>query len=131
MNTPLSESNQIVKTVKRIIVLSLLLSGALAIFIFSSIPSWWVYNHVAVRKAFGSAAPLGVKVQEIKKPYTVTFSNGTTADVGPLPANLSNLAHLGLGIPAALAYAYLIYRRGPQWFRSGKWMRPGVSITED
>src|SRR5262245_33058623 len=114
---------QNVKRIKRIVVLSLLLSGGLAVFMFFLIPSWWIYNQVAVRKAFGPESPPGIKVAEIEKPYTVTFSNGKKVDVGPMPSTLSNLAHFGLGIPAALVYFYLIKRHGPQWFRSGKWMR--------
>src|SRR5262245_54550941 len=122
---------QNLKRIKRIVVLSLLLTGGLAVFMFFTIPSCWIYDHRALRKAFGSEVPAGVKVKQIEKPYTVTFSNGTKADVGPMPATLSNLVHFGLGIPAALVYFYLIKRHGPKWFRSGKWMRRGVSITED
>ena len=119
------------KRIKRIVVLSFLLTGGLSVFMFFTIPSWWIYNYVAVHKAFGSQAPADIKVKQIEKPFTVTFSNGIKADVGPLPATLSNLVRLGLGIPAALAYFYVIKRHGPKWFRSGKWQRPGVSIAED
>jgi hypothetical protein len=123
--------SEVVKRIRRILTLSLLLCGGLAILMLSSIPSWWVYNYLAVRKAFGPAPPAGVKVEQIKKPHTVTFSNGKTVDVGAVPATLSNVAHFGLGIPAVLVYFYVIMRKGPAWFRSGKWMRQGVSIVED
>src|SRR5262245_13851636 len=113
MNAPLSKPSKPVKRLKRIAVLSLLLSGGLAVFMFSSIPSWWLYNRVALRKAFGSEVPVGVKVEQIEKPYSVTFSNGKKADVGSMPATLSNVAHFGLGLPAVLVYFYLIKRHGP------------------
>ena len=119
------------KRIKRITALSLLLFGGFAIFILLGIPSWWIYDALAVRKAFGSERPAGVKVERIKKPYTVTFSNGKTVDVGAMPATLSNLFHFVTGIPAVLGYFYFINRHGPEWFRSGKWSRPGESIVED
>jgi hypothetical protein len=119
------------KRIKRILALSLLLSGAPVIFIMLNIPSWWIYNHIALRQAFGSERPAGVKVEKITKPYTVTFSNGKIADVGPTPATLSNLFHFATGIPAVALYLFFIKRHGPEWYRSGKWRQPGVSIIED
>src|SRR3954463_2250796 len=119
------------KKIRRIIALSLLLFGGLAIFILLNIPSSWIYNHLALRNAFGSERQAGVTVQRITKPYTVTFSNGRTVEVGPTPARVSTLFHLVTAIPAVLAYFYFIKRHGPEWYRSGKWQRPGVSIAED
>jgi hypothetical protein len=65
------------KRIKRIGVLSLLLSSGLAVFMFASVPSWWLYNYVAVRKVFGLEPPPGVKVEQIKKPYTLSISSNT------------------------------------------------------
>src|SRR5690242_4198626 len=48
---------QSAKRIKRIIVLAMLLSGGLAIFILLNIPSWWIYEQLALRKAFGSDCP--------------------------------------------------------------------------
>jgi hypothetical protein len=124
--------SQSLKRIKRITVLSLLLCGAPTIFMVLSIPSWWIYQELALRKAFGSQPPPGVRLERITKPYfTATFSNGKTVDVGPVPANVSNLFHLATGIPAVVLYILLITRYGPKWFRSGKWQRRGVSIAED
>jgi hypothetical protein len=123
--------SQNLKRIKRILVLSFLLCGGPIIFVVLTLPSSWIYDDLAVRKAFGTHAPAGLAVQQIKKPYTVTFSNGQIADVGPIPAIIGNLFHFGIGIPAVLTYFYLIKRAGPEWFRSGKWMRSGVSIIED
>jgi hypothetical protein len=111
--------------------LSLLLGGGPLIFISMWLPSWWLFNCVALGQTFGPERPPGVKVEHVTKPYTVTFSNGKTVDVGPLPAIMSSLCHLGIGIPAALAYFYIGKRLGPEWYRSGKWRRQGVSIIED
>jgi hypothetical protein len=119
------------KRIRRIIVLSLLLCGAPAIFIVLGIPGWWLYDELALRKAFGAERHAGVKIERITKPYTVTFSNGKTVDVGSTPANMSNLFHIGTGVPAVLAYVYFIKRRGPAWFRRGNWARRGASIVED
>jgi hypothetical protein len=119
------------KRIMRILTLSLLLSGAPVIFILLNIRSWWIYNEIAVRKAFGSERPAGVKVEKLTKPYTVTFSSGKVADVGPMPASTSSLFHFATGIPAVVLYLYFIKRHGPEWYRSEKWRQPGVSIIED
>jgi hypothetical protein len=119
-----------VKRIKRILALSLLLSGAPVIFIVLSLPSWWLYDELAVRKEFGTERPADVKVEKITKPYTVTFSNGKVAEVGPMPASVSNLFHFATGIPAVVLYLFFIKRHGPEWYRAGKWRQPGVSIIE-
>jgi hypothetical protein len=119
------------KRIKRIIALSLLLSGAPVIFILLNVPSLWIYHELAIRKAFGSERPAGVKLVKITKPYSVTFSNGKTVDVGPLPGSASTLFHLATGIPAVVLYLFFIKRHGPEWYRLGKWRQPGVSIVED
>src|SRR6266481_4416352 len=92
------------KRIKRIVALSLLLSGAPVIFILLNVPSWWIYNELAVRAVFGSERPVGIKVEKIEKPYTVTFSNGKIADVGPMPASMSTMFHVATGIPAVVLY---------------------------
>jgi len=125
------QRNGVMKKIKRIIVLSLLVSGAPVIFILLGIPSWWLYDELASRKAFGADRPAGIRIERITKPYTVTFSNGMTADVGSTPANMSNLVHIAMGLPAVLAYVCFIKRHGPAWFRSGNWARRGASIAED
>ena len=119
------------KRIKRTVVLSLLLSGGPVILILLMVPSWWIYNQLALRKAFGSDRPEGVKVDHITKPYTVTFSNGKTFAVGAMPATVSTLFHVVTAIPAILWYFFFIKRHGPEWFRSGKWLRPGKSIMDD
>ncbi len=101
--------------------------------ILPSLPGFWVYNHIPLRIAFGSdpTARKGIKVKSIKKPPTVTFSNGKSVDVGLRPAIGYNVCHFGILIPFMIWYICLVRRHGPEWFRSGKWLRPGKSITED
>src|ERR1041385_1339967 len=86
-----------------------------------------------LRIAFGSdpTARKGIKVKSIKKPPTVTFSNGKSVDVGLRPEIGYNVCHFGILIPFMIWYICLVRRHGPEWFRSGKWLRPGKSITED
>ena len=121
------------RQIARILVLSAFVLGGFAIPMLLNIPSYWIYSRLSLRAAFGSdpAARRGVTVQQIAKPSTVTFSNGKRVDVGMMPATISNLFLLGTALPGLVLYVLLLRRHGPEWFRSGKWSRPGRSIIDD
>ena len=56
------------------------------------LPADWIYDRLAIRAAFGQDAGSlpEVTVQSIKKPSTVTFSNGIVVNVGYWPARISS-----------------------------------------
>lgn len=103
----------------RMSVVVLIFTGGFLIFPLANFASIFVYNHVAVQTAFGPdrAAREHITVQQIKKPSTVTFSNGERIDVGMGPATASSLFFLGAGIPLLIGYIVLMSRYSPLWFR--------------
>lgn len=56
------------------------------------LPADWIYERLAIRAALGQDASSlpAVTVQSIKKPSTVTLSNGVVLDVGYWPARISS-----------------------------------------
>jgi hypothetical protein len=105
----------------RMSIVVLIFMGGFLIFPLVNVPSIWIYDHVALQTAFGSdrAARDRITVQHIRKPSTVTFSNGERIDVGKGPAIASTLFFLAVAIPLLVGYIVLICKYSPQWFREG------------
>ena len=97
-----------------------LLFGILLIPLAVHIPGSWIYERLAVRAAFGERGRTqNVKVVSIKKPSTVTFSNGQRVDVGSSPALVSAAFQILVCLPLVGCYVFLVRRYGPQWFSTG------------
>jgi hypothetical protein len=78
--------------VRKVMHASLLGVGLFLIPALLLLPADWIYDSLAIRSAFGQDGVLlpPVSVESIKKPSTVTFSNGAVVDVGYWPATISS-----------------------------------------
>src|SRR5215469_10193654 len=82
--------------------------GFVLIWVLPMLPAQWIYNQLAIHKAFGRDAGQlpQVTVKSIEKPSTVTFSNGAVVDVGLVPATVSSTFHLVVSIVGAGFFYY-------------------------
>src|SRR5436309_1401774 len=80
---------------RKVVHASLLGFGFISIWALLLPPANWIYGRLAIHAAFGqmSGSLHPVSVTSIKKPSTVTFSNGVVADVGYFPAAVSSAFH--------------------------------------
>ena len=87
--------------IRQVMHASLLVFGLFLIPALLLLPADWIYDRLAIRATFGQDADSlpAVTVQSIKKPSTVTFSNGIVMDVGYWPARISS----GFWVVATLA----------------------------
>ena len=92
---------------------SLIGMGLISIWAVMLLPTHWIYDHLAIRAAFGrKSSSLGqITVQSIKKPSTVTFSNGVITDVGYVPAAVSSAFHVVAFVGGAGVYVYKLRRQ--------------------
>jgi hypothetical protein len=77
------------------------------------LPADWIYDRLAIRSAFnqdGVPSP-SVSVTSIKKPSTVTFSNGAVVDVGYWPATISSAFWVMTTIAGAAFYIFILRRQ--------------------
>src|SRR4051794_26284648 len=91
---------------------SLLGLGFVLLWALLLLPANWIYGRLVVRAAFGQtgASLPPVQVVSIKKPSTVTFSNGVVADVGYFPAAVSSTFHLVAFVLGGGLYVYKFRR---------------------
>ena len=98
---------------RQVILASLLGSGLFLIPALLLLPADWIYDGLAIRSAFGQdEAPLpSISVTSIKKPSTVTFSNGVVADVGYWPARISSACWVLSSLAGCALYVFILRRQ--------------------
>ena len=88
--------------------------GLFSIWAVMLLPANWVYNRLAIRAAFGRdggpPARAQVTVKEVRKPHTVTFSNGVVADVGYVPGAVSSAFHVIGSLTGMGVYVWVLRR---------------------
>lgn len=99
--------------IRQVMHASLLGVGFFSIWALPLLPAKWIYDRLAIHAAFGQASGSlpRVSVTSIQKPSTVTFSNGVVADVGYLPAVVSNAFHIVVSLVGQGFYIYKFRRQ--------------------
>ncbi len=76
------------------------------------VATMWLQRHLALRAAYPDSADReGVRVVQLTKPSTVTFSNGDSIDVGPWPWRVTPC----VAVPALLAGLAALGALGARW----------------